>query len=208
MALLVQTNPGCCCHSTLTPPHHPSLPAPPLASDASELSLCFFGGSKPQGDAQDAVAPADGAGGELVREGGDSPPRVATTPRPPNYEPERLPDVAGQWTWTQASSLPQRLLEKWEGAVEAERSRCPLSRGHPPCSRVVFPQQRGRTMAVPILQREVKQFGGFNWLPLVLSSDKHTVLPSSSPPGRTGFPIRSWFSPCERRACIGGGSSL
>lgn len=63
-------------------------------------------------------------------------------------------------------------------------------------------------MAVPILQREVKQLGGFDWSPFVLSSDKHTVLPSSSPPGHTGFPIQSWFSPCERRACIGGGSSL
>lgn len=50
-------------------------------------------------------------------------------------------------------------------------------------------------MAVPILQREGKQFGGFDWLPFVLSSfsDKHAVLPSSSPPGRTGFPIGLGF---------------
>lgn len=32
---------------------------------------------------------------------------------------------------------------------------------------VFFPQQRGRTMAVPILQRGIKQFGGFG-VPIVL----------------------------------------
>jgi hypothetical protein len=32
----------------------------------------------------------------------------------------------------------------------------------PSISCIFFPQQRGRTMAVPILQREIKQFGGFD----------------------------------------------
>lgn len=74
-------------------------------------------------------------------------------------------------------------------------------------------------MAVPILQREMMQFGGFDWFfhlsftssPLRMHgvlSFLHLPSPSSSPPGRTGFPIWSWFSPCERRACIGGDGSL
>ena len=110
----------------------------------------------------------DGSGagqGARAGEGGGSSPVASTTPQ--LRARKIFQAFQGKGRRHRPAPSLHGLEKSGKGQGEAKPSSRPFCRGNNPlCSCISFPQQRGKTMAVPILQREVKQSGAFDWFSL------------------------------------------